>query len=301
MLETLFQKPLPHQSPIGESWEICDRPEAQTLVANGRFAGQPLNHLWSNHREEIFGKKHSRHPSPRFPLLIKLLDAREKLSVQVHPPAEIAPQLGGEPKTEVWVFLDTSPDAHIYAGLKPGITKEHFLALLESGKLEEALPKIPVKRGESIFIPSGRIHAIGEGNVIAEIQQNSDTTYRVFDWNRLGLDGKPRQLHIRESLLSINFHDFDPQVQNSESTLIADCPYFKVVRKKPPFVRPNFLEEEFAIWFVASGKLTLNSIPFLPGTFLLLPAKLDFHVSWESFQGQSPELLEITLPSSQTE
>ncbi|MCX7712265.1 MAG: class I mannose-6-phosphate isomerase [Chthoniobacterales bacterium] len=300
-LETLFQKPLPPDLPIGESWEICDRPEAQSIVTSENFKGKTLNDLWSNHRVEVFGEIYRDYPAGRFPLLVKLLDAREKLSVQVHPPPEKAKELSGEPKTEVWIFLDCSKDACIYAGLQRGITKEKFLNLLEEGKLEEALQRIPVSVGKSIFIPSGRVHAIGAGNVIAEIQQNSDTTYRVYDWNRVGLDGKPRELHISQSLASINFNDFTPNLQDSNVRVIADCPYFRVERKRPPFSLPEFLSKQFAIWLVVSGKICIGANHYKAGTFVLLPPKLDLPISFELTSDSQPELLEITLPAKAAE
>ena len=185
-----FGKKLPPGAPIGEIWEMVDREDVQSVVTSGELEGKTLNDLWRHHREGVFGSAYITHPSERFPILVKLLDAAEKLSVQVHPPSHKALELRGEPKTEVWYFLDCTDDANIYAGLKKGITREAFQKLLKTGGVETALHEIPVRTGESIFIPSGRLHAIGAGNVIIEIQQNSDTTYRVFDWNRTGQEAQ---------------------------------------------------------------------------------------------------------------
>ena len=207
-LESVLGKNLPPGAPVGESWEIVDREDAQSVVHDGELRGATLNHLWTQHRAKIFGTAYADHPAPRFPILIKLLDARERLSVQVHPPASIAPALHGEPKTEMWYFLDCLPGASIYAGLKRGVTRAAFETAMERGEVEQTLHQAPVQSGESIFIPSGRVHAIGDGCLIVEVQQNSDTTYRVFDWNRTGLDGVPRALHIPESMSSIDFEDF---------------------------------------------------------------------------------------------
>ncbi|HRJ71693.1 MAG TPA: class I mannose-6-phosphate isomerase, partial [Terrimicrobiaceae bacterium] len=190
-LEALYGKRLPHGAPIGESWEIVDREDAQSVVHQGPLRGTTLHELWTGRRGEIFGAEYEHEKSRRFPILIKLLDARERLSVQVHPPIHMAATLRGEPKTEMWYFADALPGSSIYAGLKKGVTRSQFESLLRDGRVEEALHVIPVESGDSIFIPSGRLHAIGEGNVIVEVQQNSDTTYRVFDWNRTGLDGRP--------------------------------------------------------------------------------------------------------------
>lgn len=270
-LESLYGKPLPPGSPIGESWEIVDREEAQSRE---RTTGASLHDLWTKHRAAVFGEKHGKHPAPRFPILIKLLDASDVLSVQVHPPAHVAPELGGEPKTEVWYFAECSPEACIYAGLKRGATRSVFEEKLKDGTVAELLHRIPVSQGDSIFIPSGRLHAIGAGCVIMEIQQNSDTTYRVFDWNRVGLDGKPRALHIRESLASTDFSDFEPGALKIEEGIIADCPDFRVV-KHP--VRDSLVLGEngdFVIVGVANGTLRCQNKDFQPGHFFLVPASL---------------------------
>ena len=158
-LETLYGKFLPQGVPIGESWEVVDREDAQSVVHNGPYRGTTLHELWTSRREEIFGNAYADHEAPRFPILIKLLDARERLSVQVHPPAQMSATLGGEPKTEMWYFADTQPGANIYVGLKTGVTREQFETLLREGRVEEAVHVIPVENGDSIFIPSGRLHA----------------------------------------------------------------------------------------------------------------------------------------------
>lgn len=262
---------LPVNQPIGEAWEVVDREEAQSVVANGPLAGKTLHELWTNHRAEVFGKRHIS-SGPRFPLLCKLLDARDRLSVQVHPPAAVAPQLKGEPKTEMWYFLACDEGSRIYAGLRHGTTREEFEQLLRDGRVEECLHVLPTHEGDSIFIPSGRLHAIGEGNVIVEIQQNSDTTYRVFDWNRAGLDGKPRDLHIEESLLSTDFNDFAPPLAHVESGVVAECEHFRVERKT--LTSPSFLSRpgDFALVTIVSGRSTCEGKNYSPGDFLLFPA-----------------------------
>jgi mannose-6-phosphate isomerase len=213
-LQQLFNKSLQTEAPIGESWEVSDRPDEVSVIANGPLAGKDLHWLVENHRSELYGEIST--SNPRFPLLIKILDAREKLSLQVHPPANVAGQLGGEPKTEMWYIVHAEPNSKLYLGLKPGVTKEDFERRLREGSVEEAVHTVPVKAGDAVFVPSGRIHAIDAGLVIFEIQQNSDTTYRVFDWNRVGLDGKPRELHVAESLASINFDDVEPRALHTK-------------------------------------------------------------------------------------
>lgn len=286
-------KNLPPGPPIGEAWELVDREEACSVVEGGRWSGLTLHQLWTEHRVEIFGAAHARHPSPRFPLLIKLLDARETLSVQVHPPVHLAGELGGEPKTEMWYFLEADPDACIYAGVEPGTTRESFARHLAEGTVESLLPRLPVRTGESIFIPSGRLHAIGGGNLIAEIQQNSDTTYRVFDWNRLGLDGLPRSLHPDQSLASIDFSDTTPALLPEDQPLLADCPYFRVIKKNAPLAWPQALASEFLLWGVAQGRLDIGGSEYHRGQFVLLPAALP-----RTPLSSSPDavILEISLP-----
>jgi len=196
---------LPAEMPIGESWEIVDRPEAMSITPDGRT----LRSLIEADSASIMGPDWD--PARPFPILVKWLDCRETLSLQVHPPAAVAAGLGGEPKTENWYIADTEPGAVLMAGLKRGVTREQFEQAIGSNDIEELVHHVPVQAGESVFIPSGRIHAIGGGNLILEIQQNSDTTYRVHDWGRVGLDGQPRELHIEESLQSTDFEDFEPQ------------------------------------------------------------------------------------------
>ena len=262
---------LPGSQPIGEAWELVDRPEAQSVVAEGPLRGKTLHDLWTDHRAAIFGARYT-DSGPRFPLLCKLLDARDRLSVQVHPPAAVAPQLHGEPKTEMWYFLACDPGSRIYAGLSAGTTRAAFEEKLGRGEVEGCLHALPTHEGDSIFIPSGRLHAIGEGNLIVEIQQNSDTTYRVFDWNRMGLDGKPRELHIEESLLSTDFNDFAPPLAHVETGIVAECEYFRVeknILSSPRDLRPS---GEFALITVIGGRAACGGRTFAPGDFFLLPA-----------------------------
>jgi len=272
--ETLLGKKIPPGAVIGELWEVVDRPEAQSIVREGSLKGSSLHELWANRREEIFGARHAANPSPRFPLLVKLLDARDRLSVQVHPPAHRAEELEGEPKTECWYFLDADPDAFIYAGLKKGVTRAGFEEALAGGTVEEKLHRAPVLAGESIFIPSGRLHAIGAGLVIVEIQQNSDTTYRVFDWNRTGLDGKPRDLHVDQSMHSIDFGDFEPAVTPASDPVVADCPLFHVSKIDLPSPSDLAVEGDFSIITGLTGEVDCAGVRIGPGAFALIPASM---------------------------
>jgi mannose-6-phosphate isomerase len=280
-LEELYAKPLPPGVPIGESWEISDRPGDVSVIANGALASKDLHWLIQEQWDQLGGTT----PKPeRFPLLIKILDAREKLSLQVHPPAGIAAQLGGEPKTEMWYIADASPGAELYVGLKNGVTREEFETGIENATVGDCFHRVPVASGDAMFLPSGRIHAIGAGLVIFEIQQNSDTTYRLYDWGRVGLDGRPRELHHRESLASINFDDFEPDLisavtekcDGGEVQQLASNELFKVrlCRLKPGARR--LLEPGMRIIAVVSGDVRFEAQGLLlaSGQFCLIPAAL---------------------------
>ena len=270
-LESLFGKHLPAGQRIGESWEIVDREEAQSVVHNDPLRGKTLNELWTEYREPVFGKS-TVSSSPRFPILFKLLDAQERLSVQVHPPARVAGILKGEPKTEMWYVADTYLDSDIFAGLKKGVGRDDFESALHDGKVAEKIHRLPMSPGDAIFIPSGRIHAIGAGNVIVEVQQNSDTTYRVFDWNRLGLDGKPRELHINESMQSIDFDDIEPAIAKPKGETVVNCDYFHVEKWNLEGERQAFDDGKFAIFTTLTGEVTCGTGRFRPGDFFLVPS-----------------------------
>jgi len=294
-LETLLGKRLPHGAVIGELWEMVDREDAQSVVHEGPLRGKTLHELWTGHRESVFGRKHLGNRSPRFPLLAKLLDARDRLSVQVHPPASRSGELGGESKTECWYFLHAPEGSSVYAGLKKGVMREDFERAMREGTVEETLHRIPARTGGSIFIPSGRLHAIGEGLLIVEIQENSDTTYRVFDWNRTGLDGKPRELHPSHSLASVDFGDHEPSLNPPEGNIVAECPSFRVVKEELRDAVPSHQEGDFAIITCLTGSLECAGTALGPGGFLLAPASMEggeLHPT-----GPETSILRTTLPA----
>ena len=229
-LETALGRRLPGKKPIGEAWEIVDRPEAQSVIKSGRHAGKTLREILKAHSADVMGPGWDKNRP--FPILVKWLDCRERLSLQVHPPASVAVQLKGEPKTETWFIADTQPGAGLLVGLKKGVTREQFEKALATNTLEPLVHRFPVAEGDSILVRSGQIHAIDAGNLILEIQQNSDTTYRVYDWGRMGLDGKPRELHVEQSLASIKWDDFEPAPVRAAPTsgVIAECDEFRIRR-----------------------------------------------------------------------
>ena len=284
-LEERWGKSLPAGVPVGESWEISDRPEGPSEVAEGPLAGTSLRSLMERHGPELMGRPVS--PGERFPWLVKILDCRDDLSLQVHPPADKASALGGEPKTEMWYFAEADPGAQIYVGLRGGTTRESFARRLDDGTVADCFRRHPVSAGDAMFLPSGRAHALGGGNLVFEIQQNSDTTYRVFDWNRTGLDGKPRELHREPALESIDFSDTHPEL----------IPEFWSVASAGVVLRPLVRHRLFSIdlvrleaggalepgsgggpWVlgVVSGKLRVTARGYRrdlrPGEFLLVPA-----------------------------
>ncbi len=268
-LETHWGKALPAAARIGESWEIVDRPEAQSVVRSGAWRGRTLHELWETQRVEIFGEIAD---APRFPLFIKLLDAEEKLSVQVHPPAEVAAELGSEPKTEFWYIAEAQAGAEIFVGLKKDHTRSQFLAAIENGRVEEHLHRLTVRAGDAMFLPSGRMHAIGGGNLMLEVQQNSDTTYRVFDWNRVDDSGQPRKLHVAESLRSIDFDDYEPSLVRAEGELLVRHPLFTI--EKWELTRPRAVSDagQFAIVGCLTGEIECAGVRLRAGEFFLLPA-----------------------------
>jgi mannose-6-phosphate isomerase len=286
-LERLYAKKLPAGQRIGEAWEISDRPGDASVIVNGELAGKDLHWLMENHGAEVLGGAHPA-AEGRFPLLCKILDARDKLSLQVHPPADQAAALKGEPKTEMWYIADAAPDASLYVGLKQGVTRAEFEKKIADGSVADCFQRLPVRAGDAMFLPSGRVHAIGSGLVIFEIQQNSDTTYRVFDWNRVGLDGKPRALHIAQSLASINFNDFEPKLVGTkfsgkgkiQKRVLVDDPLFKVEAWKTDADASGLLKaKKLQIVAVTAGAAEIKSgstqVNLAAGQFCLVPASLD--------------------------
>jgi mannose-6-phosphate isomerase len=269
-LATLFDRKLPTTAPVGESWELVDRVDAQSIVSEGKFSGLDLHELWSDHREEIFGKGYSQE---RFPLLIKILDASKVLSVQVHPPTHRMLELLDEPKTELWYFIDTEEGAGIYVGLKKGVSKERFESALAKSSVENLLHRLSTRPGSFMFLPGGRLHAIDAGNVLFEVQQNSDTTYRVFDWNRVGLNGKPRALHIEQSLQCINFDDFEPGLGESPNERLVSHDCFTVDRWFLDEPRTANELSRFSVFQVVSGTVSLGGVrEFRVGDLFMVPA-----------------------------
>ena len=224
-LREFFGKDTPANKKIGESWELADLPNDKSVIANGEFAGKTIAEILQKYPQQIIGKKDYK---PPFGLLIKFIDAADVLSVQVHPDKEAVKKLKtGSPKTECWYIIDAKPDACIYKGLKSAMTRQQFAQSLKTGSCAKLLNKVSVRPGQCHFLPAGTVHAIGAGILIAEIQTPSDTTFRVFDWNRLQ-NGKPRQLHIAQALESIHFDQKTEDLPVTTTGRIADTEFFKI-------------------------------------------------------------------------
>jgi mannose-6-phosphate isomerase len=210
------------EEPIGESWELCDHDEDMSTIANGPARGRKLRDLMAEDRDGLCGSAYDPNRPDRFPLMLKLLDAQQDLSVQVHPNDRYAhAQKPGElGKTEAWYILNRSEGACIYRGLKAGTGADELRGAMEAGTVDQVLKKVPVEPGEVYHLPSGTVHALGAGVQIAEIQQNSDTTYRLFDWNRVGLDGAPRPLHLEDGLA---VSCFEPDAQDQQVAETVAC------------------------------------------------------------------------------
>ncbi len=238
LMEEELGREVPHEAdPIGESWELVDRDDEVSVVANGPLAGKTLHELVAHYGRKLIGGK--ARSTERFPLLVKLIDAGERLSLQVHPDEEACRNLGGtaEPKTEMWYIIAARKGAQILAGLQGRATRQQLTETLGSPDVEAMLQVYPSHPGDAYFITSGTLHAIGGGNLILEIQQNSDTTYRMSDWGRVDANGNPRALHIEQGLRSISFTNrTSPRIagvsgaagHNRKFAVVNQCPFFAV-------------------------------------------------------------------------
>lgn len=225
-LKTDFGK-ITDKEKAAESWELSTHPDGESIVSGGEFDGMTLSqYIKANGGDECIGTRAAEFDF--FPILIKLIDAKDNLSIQVHPNDEYAMRVEGEyGKTEMWYIVDCADDAYLYYGVNRDITKSEFEERIKNNTLLEILNKVPVKKGDVFFIPSGTIHAICSGILICEVQQNSNTTYRVYDYDRRGADGKPRELHI-EKAIDVSLLTPSPKQAETNSNILASCKYFTV-------------------------------------------------------------------------
>jgi mannose-6-phosphate isomerase len=274
LLREVFGRETPKGKRIGESWELSDLPDDKSVITNGEFANQTLESLIRKYPQEITGSKQA---CP-FPLLVKFLDCGEVLSVQVHPDEAACKRLGkGEPKTECWYIVSAKPGAVIYKGLKKGVTRKQFSKAIKDGTVEQTLRKIKVKAGQCYYLPAGTPHAIGAGLLIAEVETPSDTTFRIFDWNRIDENGRPRPLHINEALESIHFDRTSDELAVTTIGRLVDCEFFKVdkghqMRNSEVLLSAGLMKTMIII--SGSGTITGggNTVEFKPGQTVLIPA-----------------------------
>ena len=307
-LRRVLAKPVPSKgghTKWGESWELADLPPGSvkadsigadsdgalsSIVANGQWAGKSLRDILARHGNDYLPGRSDTH----YPLLVKFLDAREDLSVQVHPTAEYTrAHPGTHLKTEAWYVINAHPSAKIYKGLLPGTTRAQFENAIRTGKVAELLQSYPARVGDCHFLPSGMVHALGAGVLVAEVQTPSDTTFRIFDWNRLGPDAKPRTVHIDEALEVVKFEaqaSATPPVtlrsRQHEDLLVRElvqCEYFNLTRiefvEGSVLLPPAVLDNQSQVWIVLAGQAVLDwagqgGVALAPGDTVLLPAAL---------------------------
>lgn len=302
-LGSILHKPIGPETDYAESWEIADHGADQTFVSRGEFSGLSLSELVNQQNVPLLG----RHSGKRqFPLLVKFLDATDVLSVQVHPDDQLARQFHPTEngKTEAWVILDTHAHSEIFVGLRSGVTESDLKTALHAGTVEQLLNRVPVKAGDCVFVPAGTVHAIGEGVLLAEVQQSSDMTFRLYDWGRVGADGQPRQLHLEAALQCVNF-DRGPIAQISPVKLNTNHDHEELVRSaefvlqrhrsSDPFDLPQ--DEAFHVVMVLSGNGELQAggdvFDLSLGQTVLLPADRDHVVVTP---GAELTLLDTFLP-----
>ena len=274
-----------HLENVGESWEISGVPGNETVVADGDYAGKKLNELVIEQKDKLVGKANYERFGDEFPLLIKFIDARQDLSIQVHPTDEIAKRQGKERgKTEMWYIMDSDKDAKLYSGLKMQITPEQYKAMVEDDTITDALAQYEVKEDDCFFLPAGRIHAIGTGCFLAEIQQTSDVTYRIYDFKRKDKDGNYRQLHTKEAAECINYTVEDDyrthyEHKKNEGVTLVECPYFTtaVYDLDEPMTLDYSELDSFVILIGLKGEGTItdnegNTVTISAGESILVPA-----------------------------
>lgn len=281
-------KGLPFQGDnIGESWELSPMPGHESVVADGPFKGETLNDVVARHPREVLGRHVAEKCHGRFPLLVKFIDSNDDLSIQVHPDDALAERrhnsLG---KTEMWYSILPTENAYLYAGFNQEMTPEKFRKMIDDNTIVDALGKFYVKPGDLFFLPAGRVHAIGKGNLVVEIQQASDITYRIYDYDRRDASGNPRELHVEQSVEAVNFADTLPAPKNiiparGETALLEKCEYFTTSAMDVDGTATVDLSplDSFTILIGIEGDLTVTDTEgrhtHLPqGQTLLVPAEI---------------------------
>lgn len=275
------------QHNIGESWELSGVKGNESVVANGEYAGRTISDLIREFKDRLIGKANYERTGEEFPLLIKFIDAKQDLSIQVHPDDELAAKRhnGSKGKTEMWYVVATDENAHLMAGLKKEITPEEYVERVENNTITDVLQDFSLQPGDVFFLPAGRIHSIGAGSFIAEIQQTSDITYRIYDFGRLGLDGKPRELHTELAKAAIDYTVYPDyktsyaKVKDQENVLV-DCSYFttSLYDMEKPVTKDLTDLDSFLVVICIAGRGSLkdsdgNEVSLHQGETVLIPAE----------------------------
>ncbi len=298
----------PTDEPIGESWEVSAVFGKESVVSNGPLMGKDLRALTTEYGADLLGRSVHEKYGNEFPLLIKMIDAERDLSIQVHPGDQQAMERHGcSGKTEMWYVVDANPGAFLYAGFSQRITKEDYCQRVQNGTICDALAKHYVHPGDAFFIPAGCVHSIGAGTLIAEVQQSSDITYRIYDYGRLGIDGRPRQLHTDLAIDVIDYAAHDNSVlhytrQRNYPNEICSCEFFEVRRLilNAPLCRCLRHRDSFVVYMCLQGECRLGDSVFLRrGKSCLVPAICTDNIALvptPSVNGGQAELLEIFIP-----
>jgi len=296
-----------NDEPIGESWEVSAVESSSSIIANGAFAGRNLVDVVAEQGEALLGKSVAKRYEGKFPLLVKFIDTNRELSIQVHPNDQLAKARHGKfGKTEMWYVIDAQPGSFLYAGFKNAIDKEEYRRRVADGTICDVLAKHEVQCGDVFYIPAGRVHAIGSGILLAEVQQSSDVTYRIFDYNRPGLDGKPRELHTELAADAIDYSVKDDYLTHYRTSVnrperIIDSPYFKVkmLQVDRKFHRKMFKYDTFVIYTCIAGECVIalrkggEKVSLSAGFSCLIPASVaDYDVIPVD---QRTQLLEIYI------
>ena len=284
----------PSDNSIGESWEVSAVPTSTSIICNGEFKGKDLISVINENPEAILGKAVNEKYQGKLPLLVKFIDAKRDLSIQVHPNDEMAMREHGKMgKTEMWYIIKADEGAHLYAGFNQEITPEEYQQRIADGTITEVLADHKVKPGDVFYLPAGRVHAICGGIMLAEVQQSSDVTYRIFDYNRPGMDGKPRELHTELAAKALDYHveenyrtEYDSQLD--KAVQIIDAPFFdvRVLDINKPMHRNMMKYDSFIITMCIKGdckiriRSTQDEITLKEGNSALIPAAIaDYDVT----------------------
>ena len=287
----------PSSEPIGESWEVSAVPSSTSIISNGSWQGRDLVSVIREAPEAILGKKVNAKYHGQLPLLVKFIDARRDLSIQVHPNDEMAQRIHGKMgKSEMWYIIKADPGAHLYAGFKQAITPYEYQKRVEDGTITEVLADHQVKAGDVFYLPAGRVHAICGGILLAEVQQSSDVTYRIFDYNRPGMDGKPRELHTELAAQALDFHveeNYRTEYidTNNSAVQIIDSPYFdvRVMEINRPMHRNLIKYDSFIITMCLQGDCIIRLRPTVSSFKFQVPSS-KFQVPSSKFQVPSSNL-----------